>query len=108
MSFAVYSTVVCNKFELCQNAAHVNSVYFKLRSREGKVQIEGRMERFDQYEMELNHKIAVIRQRINQLGSFQGGTLLMLSYLQMQEKKKVVITETEIQLESVREIVSND
>jgi len=47
---------------------------------------------FDQYEMELTHKIAVIRQRINQLGSFQG------------EKKKVVITETEIQLESVKEI----
>jgi len=50
------------------------------------------MDLFDQYEMELAHKVAVIRQRINQLGSFQG------------EKKKVVITETEIQLESVREI----
>jgi len=50
------------------------------------------MDLFDQYEMELTHKIAVIRQRINQLSSFQG------------EKKKVVITETEIQLESVREI----
>jgi len=42
--------------------------------------------------MELTHKVAVIKQRINQLGSFQG------------EKKKVVITETEIQLESVKEI----
>jgi len=42
--------------------------------------------------MELSHKLAVIRQRINQLGSFQG------------EKKKVVISETEIQLNNVREI----